>query len=75
METPVAKPGYVRCGVLFAGVDWQFEVMSEEQKLLVATIVTRDGPVDIALKREDAEVLLQRLKLFLADMPPGRSSS
>jgi hypothetical protein len=71
VQESIPKPGYVRCGVLFLGVDWQFEVIHEEQKLLVVTIATQDGPIDIGLKREDAEALLQRLELFLKDRPTG----
>jgi hypothetical protein len=71
VQEPIPKPGYVRCGVLFLGVDWQFEVMHEERKLLIATIVTPDGPIDIGLKREDAKVLARQLRLFLADQPMG----
>jgi hypothetical protein len=75
MQELIAKPGYVRCGVTFLDVDWQFEVMSEEQKVLIVTLATPDGPVDIAMNRIDAMNIAQRLQLFLADWPLDQATS
>jgi hypothetical protein len=64
--------GYVRCGVIHAGAELSFEVLSEEPKIALLLVATEDGDVQCALNRASAERLAETLRLFLADWPEGQ---
>jgi hypothetical protein len=69
------RTGYVRCGALHIGTEWTFEIVSEEGKIAIATIMTDDGPVQVGLNRVQATTLYQQLGLFLQDWPEDQSPS
>lgn len=70
-----ARTGYVRSLVNYIGTEWYFEVLSDEPKVAIATIVTNDGPVHIGLNRAEAKNLVQKLQLFLQDWPQDHPKS
>jgi hypothetical protein len=67
--------GYVRSGATHIQAEWSFEVLSDQRKVGVATIMTEDGAVYIGLNRVEAERLLQTLQLFLRDWPKDQGKS
>jgi hypothetical protein len=69
------RPGYVRSEATHIGTEWSFEVLSDDQKVAIATIQTGDGVVHIGLNREEATTLLQKLQLFLQDWPKDQLKS
>ncbi len=71
----IPRPGYVRCRATHLDSEWRFEVLSDDQKVAVATIETADGPVHIGLNRDSAEMIQQKLQLFLLDWPKDRAKS
>jgi hypothetical protein len=75
MKTRPPISGYVRCGVTFLEADWQFELMSDQEKVAIASITVEDGSVDVGLNRTAATRLLQKLELFLQDWPEDQRSS
>jgi hypothetical protein len=69
------RPGYVRSEATHIGTEWTFEVLSDDQKVAIATIQTGDGAVHIGLNQEEATTLLQKLQLFLQDWPRDQLKS
>jgi hypothetical protein len=74
-EKKKQRTGYVRSGVTHIGSEWSFELLSEEPKVAVATIMTADGPVEVGLNRAQATTLHQQLGLFLLDWPEDQALS
>jgi hypothetical protein len=70
-----ARIGYVRSLVTHIETESSFEVLSDERKIAVATILTNDGPVRIGLNRGEAKSLVQKLQLFLRDWPEDHQRS
>jgi len=71
----IPRPGYVRSQATYIETEWNFEVLSDDQKVAIATIQTVDGPVHIGLNRKEAKTLLQKLQLFLQDWPQDQLKS
>jgi len=71
----ISRRGYVRSQATHIGTEWSFEVLSDDQKVAVATIETVDGPVHIGLNRAEATTLLQKLQLFLQDWSKDQAKS
>jgi hypothetical protein len=69
------RSGYVRSRATHIGTEWNFEVLSDDQKVVVATIMTADGPVHIGLNRAEAIKLQQTLQLFLQEWPQDQAKS
>jgi len=67
--------GYVRSGMIHVVTEESFEILSDDNKVAVATIQTADGPVHIGLNQSEATALAQKLQLFLADWPKGQAKS
>ena len=67
--------GYVRSGPAFFETTWSLEILSEDNKVAVATIQTADGPVYIGLNQSEAAALAQKLQLFLTKWPKDRATS
>lgn len=74
-KSNIPKWGYVRSRATHLGAKWNFEQLSEDQKIALVTIETRDGPVQIGLNREEATVFQQKLQLFLQDWPKDQAGS
>ena len=72
MQEPIA--GYIRADANHRGCEWSFEVLSEQPKVGIVSIATADGALNVALNRADAENVLQKLQLFLADWTDDRAS-
>jgi hypothetical protein len=66
---------YVRSLVTHITAEWSFEVLDAESLVSVVTIMTADGPVKIGLNRQDAEMLMQNIQLFLARFPNDQTAS
>lgn len=71
MQQPIA--GYIRADVTHRGCEWSFEILSEQPKVGIVSIATADGSLHVALNRADAENVLQKLQLFLAEWPDDRA--
>jgi hypothetical protein len=71
----IARSGYVRTGAVHIGTEWSFEVLSDDQKIAVVTIMTGDGPIEIGLNRAESTILEQKLRLFLEDWPRDQGKS
>ena len=69
------RRGYIRCNANHRGCDWSFEVLSEQPRVGLLTIMTADGPLHVALNRADAVNVLHKLQLFLADWPDDQAKS
>ena len=67
--------GYIQSNASHRGCEWSFELLSEQPKVGIVTVMTADGPLHVALNRPDAMRLLQMLQLFLADWPEEGSPS
>lgn len=61
--------GYVRSGATYVGTEWNFEVLSERPKVVLAAIMTADGLVQIGLSRAEVVNLTRKLQLLLANWP------
>jgi hypothetical protein len=61
--------GYIRSRATHVECEWSFEVLSEQPRVGVVTIMTEDGPLNVGLNRSDAMNLLRKLQLFLEDWP------
>lgn len=72
MQQPIA--GYIRADANHRGCEWSFEMLSEQPKVGIASIMTADGALHVALNRADAEDILQKLQLFLTDWKDDRAS-
>jgi hypothetical protein len=68
-------PGYVRCGVTFAGAEWKIEVLDEQERIAIVDIETDEGTLSFALHRASAEDLKRTLELFLQDWPKDQAAS
>jgi hypothetical protein len=66
------RTGYVRSSEPHIGTEWRFEVWSEEQKIALVSILTADGPVQVALNRAELEILWRNLEAFLLGWPEDR---
>jgi hypothetical protein len=75
MKTRPPISGYVRCGVTFLEADWQFGIMSDQEKVAITTITVDDGSIEVGLNRISATSLMQKLELFLQDLPEDQRSS
>jgi hypothetical protein len=69
------RTGYVRSNATHRGCEWLFEVLSEEPRVGIVTILTGDGPLHVALNRPDAVRLQQKLQLFLENWPEEQLKS
>jgi hypothetical protein len=69
------RRGYIRSDANHRQCEWSFEVLSEQPKVGLVTIMTADGPLRVAINRVDATSLLQKLQLFLADWPEDQQQS
>jgi hypothetical protein len=69
------RTGYVRSGVTHIGTEWSFDMMSEEPKVGVVTILTSDGSIEVGINRAQATTLHQQLDLFPRDWPQDQPSS
>jgi hypothetical protein len=67
--------GYIRCNANHRGCEWSFEVLSEQPRVGIVTIMTNDGPLHVALNRADAMNIQQKLQLFLQDWPEDQGTS
>lgn len=66
--------GYVRPGPHLT-TEWSFELLDDAVGVAVVKIMTADGPVEVGLNRSAATEIAQKLHLFLATWPEGRSKS
>jgi len=66
--------GYIRADANHGGCEWSFEVLREHPKVGIVSIMMADGSLNVALNRADAENVLQKLQLFLADWTDDRVS-
>jgi hypothetical protein len=64
-----ARTGYVRSFGTHVATELSYEVWSEERKLIIIRIMTRDGPVQVALNQAEATEIVQTLQLSLQDWP------
>lgn len=69
------RRGYIRSNATHQLCEWSFEVLSEQPKVGIATILTGDGPLKVAMNRKDAVSILQKLQLFLAEWPEDQATS
>jgi hypothetical protein len=70
-----ARTGYVRSFGTHLATEWSYEVCSEERELIIVKVMTRDGPVQVALNQAEATEIVQTLQLFLKDWPAGQAKS
>lgn len=70
-----ARTGYVRSFGTHVETEWSCEVWSEERKLIIVKIMTRDGPVQVALNQAEATEIVQTLQLLLQDWSADQAKS